>query len=74
MGDLEKLGGPLGWRALPIANVWLRHWALVKKKNATVSSSNCPTAPADPFRNFHMSWPGQRVGLLACPIFSGTGG
>ena len=31
MGDLEKLGGPLGWRALPIANVWLRHWALVKK-------------------------------------------
>ena len=39
-------------------------------KNAAVSSSNCPTAPADPFRNFHMSWPGpsQRVGPLACPI------
>ena len=32
MGDLKKLGGPLGWRALPIANVWLRYWALVKKK------------------------------------------
>ena len=29
--------------------------ALVKK-NATVSSSDCPTALADPFQNFHLPW------------------
>ena len=38
-GGLEKLGGPLdGLTPLPIANVWLHHWALVKWSNAILES------------------------------------
>ena len=29
----------------------------LSEKNATVSSTNCPTVSSDPFQNYHLPWP-----------------